>query len=71
MFKLFRLIKAIKATYTGTDLLYKSDEAYLAQAVDIYDVERRMQELETRGYRYAPSRVRTFGALADHWCQRC
>lgn len=31
------------------------DEAYLAQATDLSDLERRMLELETQGHQHIPS----------------
>ena len=31
------------------------DEQYLAEATDIYDLERRMRQLDSNAYRLAPS----------------
>jgi hypothetical protein len=44
-----RLLKLIKNLLPRTESPYRRDEAYLAQAVDIYDLERRMREIDERG----------------------
>lgn len=45
MSKIFGLIKAFLPTMTSQ---HERDEAYLAEAVDIYDLERRMREIDSR-----------------------
>ena len=46
MSKLLRLIKALLPSLPSQ---HKRDEAYLAGAADICDLERRMREIDTRG----------------------
>ena len=46
MSKLFGLIQAILPEIEPRQA---RDEAYLAQSVDIYDLERRMREIDGRG----------------------
>ena len=46
-----RLIKALLPAMRSQK---ERDEAYLAEAVDIYDLERRMREIDSRG-RYPAS----------------
>jgi hypothetical protein len=46
MSKLFELIKALMPRIEPQHL---RDEAYLAESVDIYDLERRMREIDQRG----------------------
>ena len=46
MSKLFGLIQAILPEIEPQQA---RDQAYLAQSVDIYDLERRMREIEQRG----------------------
>jgi len=46
MSKLLELIKALKPS---TEPQRVRDEAYLAESVDIYDLERRMREIDCRG----------------------
>jgi len=43
-----RLIGLIQALLRLIPSQHERDEAYLANAVDIYDVERRMREIEAR-----------------------
>jgi Protein of unknown function (DUF3563) len=52
-------LKLIKALIPSTQSPHERDEAYLAEAVDIYDLERRMREIDARG-RHATGDV-TFG----------
>jgi hypothetical protein len=48
MSKLIEILKALKPCFaTQRDL----DEAYLAQSADIYDLERRMEEVAVRACR--------------------
>jgi hypothetical protein len=46
MSKLLELIKALMPTIESQHV---RDEAYLAESVDIYDLERRMREIDRRG----------------------
>jgi hypothetical protein len=46
MSKLLRLIKALTPSIEPRRV---RDEAYLAESVDIYDLERRMREIDYRG----------------------
>ena len=46
MSKVFELIKALMPRIEPQHL---RDEAYLAESVDIYDLERRMREIDQRG----------------------
>jgi len=46
---MFRLIDFIKTLVPSIESQQARDEAYLAQAVDIYDLERRMREIDHRG----------------------
>jgi len=39
----------IKAFLPQIESQQERDEAYLAQSVDLYDLERRMRELDARG----------------------
>jgi len=43
-----RLLDFIKALIPRIESQHVLDEAYLAESVDIYDLERRMRELERR-----------------------
>jgi hypothetical protein len=43
-----RLLDFIKALIPKLEPQHVLDEAYLAESVDIYDLERRMRELEQR-----------------------
>jgi len=44
-----KLLKLINALIPTIEPQHVRDEAYLAQSVDIYDLERRMREIEWRG----------------------
>jgi hypothetical protein len=46
MSAILRLIKALLPSFPSQ---HDRDEAYLAEAVDIYDLERRMREIDARG----------------------
>ncbi len=43
-----KLIELIKALLPEVESQAERDEAYLSQAVDIYDLERRMHEIDNR-----------------------
>ena len=43
------LRKFIEALLPSVPLLREAKRAYLAEAVDIYDLERRMREIDARG----------------------
>ena len=40
--------KLINSLFTGAPSQHDVDEAYLADSVDIYDLERRMREIDQR-----------------------
>ncbi len=44
-----KLLGLIQALLPEIEPQQARDQAYLAQAVDIYDLERRMREIEHRG----------------------
>lgn len=51
MTKLQQFLKSlVPAIESGHD----RDEAYLAEAVDIYDLERRMRDIDERAFRRSP-----------------
>lgn len=50
MSKLFEILKSF--VVTDDDFQRRADEAYLAEAVDTYDLERRMRQID-RGERWA------------------
>jgi hypothetical protein len=50
-----RLLKLINKLLPSNQSPYGRDEVYLAQAVDIYDLERRMREIDERGRGMWPS----------------
>jgi hypothetical protein len=43
------LLQFLKFLLTRTETRPDPDEAYLAQAVDVYDLERRMRDIDERG----------------------
>ncbi len=43
-----KFIELIKALLPEVESQAERDEAYLSQAVDIYDLERRMHEIDNR-----------------------
>jgi Protein of unknown function (DUF3563) len=49
LFKLFHLVHLVWAWFARTEPARNSDEAYLAQSSDIYDLERRIRALDERG----------------------
>ena len=49
MSRLIEFIDAIKAHLPVIETQAARDEAYLAESVDIYDLERRMREIDQRG----------------------
>ena len=50
MSTLYRLIQAFIPSFPSQN---ERDEAYLAEAVDIYDLERRMREIDLRARRWS------------------
>lgn len=48
MFALFRPLKSALALLARAEPQHDRDEAYLADAVDIYDLERRMRAIDNR-----------------------
>ena len=49
MFTLLHPLKALLDFLSRTEPQHDRDEAYLADAVDIYDLERRMRAIDDRG----------------------
>ena len=49
MLSLFKPLKSLLAMIQRAEPRHDIDEAYLAQAVDIGDLERRMRTLDERG----------------------
>jgi len=45
------LLKFLKSLLPAVESQRDRDEAYMAGAVDIYDLERRMREIDERGRR--------------------
>jgi hypothetical protein len=43
------LLQLLKSFVFGSPSRHEADEAYLAESVDIYDLERRMREIDQRG----------------------
>ena len=43
------LLNFLKSLLPTIESQHERDEAYMAQAVDIYDLERRMREIDERG----------------------
>ena len=43
------LLHVLKSLFAGPRPQREIDEAYLAESVDIYDLERRMREIDERG----------------------
>ena len=58
MSKLFSLIQAILPEIEPQQA---RDQAYLAESVDIYDLERRMRELDQRGRAAGPDLTFSLG----------
>lgn len=46
-----KLLKLLKSLLPSVESQKERDEAYMAGAVDIYDLERRMREIDERGRR--------------------
>jgi hypothetical protein len=57
-----RLLDFIKALIPRIEPQHVLDEAYLAQSVDIYDLERRMRELEQRSRKASQGLTWSLGA---------
>ncbi len=51
------LFQELKNLLTGRPNQQERDEAYLCQSVDIYDLERRMRQLDARDSGRAPSMI--------------
>jgi hypothetical protein len=56
-----RLIELIKALIPRIESQRANDEAYLAASVDIYDLERRMHEIDERGRNASPDLTFSLG----------
>lgn len=46
-----KLLNLLKSLLPAIESQRERDEAYMADAVDIYDLERRMREIDERGRR--------------------
>lgn len=46
-----KLLNLLKSLLPAIESQKERDEAYMADAVDIYDLERRMREIDERGRR--------------------
>jgi hypothetical protein len=46
---MFTLLKFLQPLFPRAEPRHDADDAYLAAAVDIYDLERRMRTLDERG----------------------
>jgi hypothetical protein len=57
-----RLLDFIKALIPRIESQRVLDEAYLAESVDIYDLERRMRELEQRSRKASQGLTWSLGA---------
>lgn len=62
MFKQF-----LEKLFSPADPQQQADEAYLAQAVDVCDLERRMQDIEHRGMQFDGMPVHPAHAGAQIW----
>ena len=51
----------IKALFEPKSNSRDGDEAYLAEAVDLYDLERRMHEVDVRGSHSSSALTNTLG----------
>ena len=49
MFTLLHFVKAAWTFFARTEPRHSADEAYLALATDVYDLERRIRALDDRG----------------------
>ena len=58
MFKVLQFIKALIPRIESQDA---RNEAYLAESVDIYDLERRMREIDQRGRDASPDLTFSLG----------
>ena len=43
------LLHSLKSFFPSVQSQQERDEAYMADAVDLYDLERRMREIDARG----------------------
>ncbi len=58
---MFKIIETLKALMPRAEPLPQPDEAYLADAVDLYDLERRMREIDLRSRDRSPDLVFALG----------
>ncbi len=65
-----KFLGPFKAMFSAGRSTRNHDEAYLAQAADIYDLERRLSELEHRQGGAFSAHIGPLGALANHWNPR-
>ena len=66
------LLSFLKALVPSMQSQRERDEAYLAEALDIYDLERRLREIDARGRpRYQRRRVRLWPVVGGRrWFAR-
>ncbi|MHB1668078.1 MAG: DUF3563 family protein [Thiomonas sp.] len=65
-----KLLGQLKAMFSASHGSRNGDEAYLEQATDIYDLERRMSEIEHRQGGAFSANIGPLGALVNHWSPR-
>jgi hypothetical protein len=58
-----KLLQVLKSLLPAVESQQEQDEAYLADSVDIYDLERRMREIDQRGRLSASALI--FGLQRD------
>ena len=51
---MFKFSDFLKSLLPNAEAMHERDERYLAEAVDIYDLERRMREIDVRSHGQAP-----------------
>jgi hypothetical protein len=56
-----KFIEIIQALFPRIEPQQARDEAYLAESVDIYDLERRMREIDQRGRQLSHGLVFSLG----------
>jgi len=60
LYALFRFIAGLLPRFPSQ---HELDEAYLADSVDIYDLERRMRDIDQRGRRVAATAIAGFESV--------
>jgi hypothetical protein len=51
---MFKFSDFLQSLLPSAEAMHERDERYLAEAVDIYDLERRMREIDARSHGQAP-----------------